>query len=1315
LAADQGICPVCGLNFRSETARTVERANGELHHLQDQLDALTAQHVRWIDYRKQVLAAAPRLLATSGAPSQTSLDAWPVAAEPGAVQPVAVQPVTAQPVAAGPVAADAFASDPFLAAPVAQQAAAEPIAPDVQWSGGASHASPAASGGWSPASSMRPARTLSASALLGVSGAALFILAGIVFVAASWSAYGPMSRMAILVAFAATFAWLAVTATKHSFATVGGALGVVSAAFVGVSVYALTTGPDGPAPFTLAVASLIAGIAGLGLSRLRIGGVGSAAAGAVVFAVESGAFEAAVRASSVTEAAALYAIVAAAGGCGLIATRSLWTSSVQQDIASYGGAGVVLMGAAVAVVAPLSTRSVDPYPLIALVASALACAGVAAWRPLWGAGALAGVLTLGAMSAGWMWELGAHQIALVGAISAVTVVMGLSLAPTTWRTPGLVGVVPALTFMGLVTFRTVTDDFMAALVGGQDPGGRVPDGGVALIWCGVALVLVSAIPLITARWSPPALDTKPRLEAFAAVVFAAGTLSMGAGAAVAVAEGPGATGMGLALAACVQWLVAPVWRATLARTARHAAVVIVGLAGVHGASVVALASSGSVALWWGSGAIVLSLIGLGLVSPRVPAALGWFALVVIGTTASWTWQASGYYGTVLIAVALAAVLIALIARWLPERFVMPVTVGSAPAYVVSGVGIVVGLLAATVNSFSTHPTSNVPVFVWAPILAACAAVAGPVFAALVARVEGGSGLAVTRVVSGAGFLGLAIAGLAWLQQSISTAEDVAPMLVDSISAALAVGTGGVVFAVAALVPWWRPARWPVGIGVVVLVTAHSIAGLGGLTFDVVDLWWTVASVATACAALGIAARWVPRVTVAPAVFVTSLIASAALIAHHPEQSLAAGAVAFAFVAWAARWTRGQVRASVLIGGSGVALVAAGSLAFASAGVFDGFLSVYGGDGVAWRPWHALVAAALTGAALSWPRVRRIGASVVAVAFVAAAGLVPWPIGWIALAIIGLVSAELAARWRGKWGLHPFVPLGVGLAAVVWTGGGAAMVAMTLGAVAIAALWTAVRAGSDGVVRSASLALAPVGGSIAAGIALGALGVSPDIAATIAAGTGLTMPLIAAAVGLDKSRGVAIGVLAGVSVVGPVATWDLALAGLVAVMASAGWFALSTLGVKWARWIALGGLSVVATLLAAAVGIATLEAYTAIPAASMVLVGVWWMRRDSSIRTYVALSPGLGIALVPSYIALLVSPQAVTRPVALMAAAVILAALGVALRWFAPLLATAVTTVVVAVSQLTVADSLAPVWANVAVIGAVLFGLALLAERIKAMR
>lgn len=1260
LAIDQVVCHVCGLNFRSDTARSVERANGELHRIQDELDSLTSQSARWAEYRTQVLAAAPRLRGAG---------------------------------AAGAAGATA--------------------APDVSAAAAAPDASAAAAP--SPVTSMRRARTLSAAALLGVSGAALFILAGIVFVAASWSTYGPGSRMAILVAFAATFAWLAVAATRHHFATVGGALGVVSAAFVGVSVYALTAGPGGPAPFTLAVASLVAGVAGLGLSRLNIGGVGAAASGAVVFAVEVGAIEGGSRAGSASAGLALYAIVAAAGAGVIIVTRSLWTSSIQRGIATYGGVSVAFAGAAAAAASPLTARGPDAFPFAALVASALACAGITAWRPRWGGGVLTGLVTLGGMSAASMWMLTMEQLTLVGAVAVLVVVVGLSWVPTAWRAPGLAGILPALGIIGLVALRVLTDELTVAIVplrAGED--GSV-NGTGGLGWFGVALVLVAAIPLVTARWTPPALATRAWPTALASAVFAAGTISLGVGLATVVAEGSAAGGVGLALAAGVQWVAAPVWRTSLVPSVRNAAVLIVGLAGIHGAAIVALDGQANAAWWWGSAAIALSLVGLGAASLRIPHAAGGWTFVALSATAAWSWHASGGYGTVLVSVAAAAVVIALVARWLPRAFALSVIAGSAPAYLVGSVGLVIGAATATANSFSSHPTSLFPVFAWAPILSACAALVGPMIATLVTRVQGRAGHAVTSVASGAGFLALALTGLARLQQDISTAAGAAPRLVDSASPALAVVVGGIVFGLARTVPWWRPARWPVGIGVVAIVTAHGIAALGRMAFDSVDMWWTVAAVLGAATALGIAARWVPRVTMAPAVFLASLIASAALAARHPEPALAVAAVTAALLAWAARRARGHVRLTIVIGGTGIVSVALGAVLFAAAGTLDALGLAYDGDVLTWRPWHALAVIGATGALLAWPAVRRVAGAVVALALVIVAGFVPSPSGWIVLAAIGLVSTEASVRWSRALGLNAFVPFGIGLGAVMWSGGSAASAATTVGALSVAAVWTAVRATDHAAVRAVSLVLAPIAGAIAVGIALGAAGVPPHVAATVAAGTALTMPLVAAAVRLDRDRRVAIGILGAASVTGPMATLDLALAGLVVVMACAAWFTLSTLGVRWARWVALGGLSVAAMLLAAAVGIGTLEAYTAIPAASMVVVGLWWMRRDPAIRTHRALAPGLGVALVPSYVALLMRPEAWARPLALIGAAVVLAAVGVALRWFAPLLATAVTTVIVAVSQLTVADSLAPVWVNVAVIGAVLFGLALLAERIKAMR
>lgn len=1278
-------------------ARDTERANGEVHRLQAQIDELTAQHARWIGYRNDVLAAAPR--------QQVGVQAN----HRGQFDPVFEAPAAPPPVEAS--ARDAGALSPSLApAPLDRSAtdfAHDEVDPFVTG---------AAANGWRPAASMRPAKTLSAAALLGVAGAALIILAGIVFVAASWSTYGPSARMAILIAFAATFAWLAVIATKRDFATVGGALGVVSAAFVGVSVYALTAGPGGPAPFTLAFASLISGLAGIGLARLNIAAVGAAASGAVVFAVEAGAIEAAVRSDTTVLALTMYAILASLGAGVVIATQSMWTTSNQRNIATYGGVGVAFVGAAVAVISPLTAQGHDPFPFSALLASGFACAGIAVWRPLWGAGVLSGLVTLGAVSAASMWSLTVAQLVFTGAVAILVVVVGLERAPTLWRMPGLAGATPGLAMMAIALIPVVTAVLPSALVGADLAGyGGGAQGFEGLGWFGLALLLVSSIPLLTTRWDPPELAEPTWLMTLGAAIFVAGTTSVAVDIASLAASSHAGVGVGLVVAASAQWFSAPLWRGPRVAGVRNAAIVVAAFGGLHGASTVALNKTGSAGTVWGTVAVGLSLAGLALLSARQPKVAGGWSAVAIAGTGAWTWHASGQYGVVLVAVAVAAVLIALVARALPAGYAAPVLAGSAPVYVVGAVGIAVGLIMATVTSFATHPTNMSLPFAWAPVLSACAALVGPVMGELAARGRVAARKRVTQVVSGLGFVALAITALAQVQQSVSTASGVAPLLVDSVSPAFATAVGGVVFAVAATVPWWRPTRWPIGIAVVALATAQGIVALARIAFELVDMWWAVGAVLGAAAALGIAARWVPRVTLAPAVLLSSLTASAALAPHYPEQALAAAAGGAAVVAWGARWTRGRVRTAVLVGGVGVGPAAAGAVCFAAAVAFGSLVGAYDGDGPGWRPWPTLIVAAAAIALLAWRPMRRRAGAVVAIALVVAAGFVPTPIGWIALAAVGLLATESAARWRGPLGLDPLVPLVIGASAIVWSGGDAVTVAITAGAMSVGSIWTAVRVTRDVIVRSIALVLSALTGSISVGIALGAAGVDPRVAATVAAGAALTMPLVAAAVGLDKQRSVTVGLLAAASVVGPVATLDLAFAGLVVVMACSAWFALSTMGVKWARWVALGGLSVATILLAASVGLTTLEAYTAVPAATMVLVGVWWMRREPTIRTYYALAPGLGVALVPSYVALLIRPEVAARPLALVGASLVLAIAGVALRWFAPLLATALTTVVVAGSQLTVAHSLAPAWVNVAIIGAVLFGLALLAERIKAMR
>ena len=63
----------------------------------------------------------------------------------------------------------------------------------------------------------------------------------------------------------------------------------------------------------------------------------------------------------------------------------------------------------------------------------------------------------------------------------------------------------------------------------------------------------------------------------------------------------------------------------------------------------------------------------------------------------------------------------------------------------------------------------------------------------------------------------------------------------------------------------------------------------------------------------------------------------------------------------------------------------------------------------------------------------------------------------------------------------------------------------------------------------------------------------------------------------------------------------------------------------------------------------------------------------------------------------------------------LALIGVLLRWFAPVLATAVTAVVVSVAQIFVGSNVAVKVIAFAVVGAILLGIATLFEKLKELR
>ena len=1150
--------------------------------------------------------------------------------------------------------------------------------------------------------------------LLGISGAALFILAGIVFVAASWSIYGSVLRMVILIAFAAVFAWLARIATRHNFAAVGGALGVVSAAFVGVGVYALTAGPTGPAPYTTAIAIVTAAFAGLGLSRLKIKAVGEVASAAVIFAVEAGAVEGALRSSGETVSMATYALAAMFGGAVMFGAEPMWLTKGQRSTARYGGMAVAFVGTFVAVCTPLSAHHVDGIALTAILASIVVCGGIATRAPAWGAGVLAGTLTVGAVAAASMWRLTAGQLAVVFAVAAFVAVVGLGRAPISWRAPGLRGLLPGLAGTALVMLLPVVDVVPRAFSGLSLFEGPTLSGVGGLAWFGLALVLTSALPLVTGRWVPPALLAAAWAQAIAAMAFAAGTVFLALDAAEVTAHGAAAAGIALSLAACVQWFAAPLWGAARVNAFRALAIGLATIGGLHGAAAVVESYGSPAQFIWGTVAVSLALVALAGAAVRQRHAAGEWSLVATVAISAWTWHASESLGAVAVAAAVAALLIAVAATRLPPDYVSQVLTGCLPAYVVAGIGVSAGTIAAAGASIASHSASAFAGYGWALPLAGCIAVAGPVMAILADRVGVDTPLRVTRVVTGIGILALALNALAPLQQALADAGAGGLTVADAGTPALAIGVGIVAYGVVAVLPWWRPASMFVAIGVVTIAFFHGLVALGRLSVQMIDVWWGLGAVLFAAVALGVAARWIPKVSLAPAIFLASLVAPAALAPHHAELAVAAAAVSAAVVVWVAWALRGVTRSAALFGGLGVMLIAAVAGLGLAGEAFAVLLRTWGGDDVAWSPSALIVVLAVTVGALAWGPARAVAGNIVAVALAAMAAFVPAPVGWLALAVVGAAATEAAFRWRRGLGLHPLVPLGVGIASVAWSVGDSWTVAVTLGTVALASIWTAMRATGDAV-RTSALMLAPVSGAVAVFLALISLNVDHGVAATIAAGTAFTMPLVAAAVGLDSRRVVALWLLGVTSTFGPFFTFDLGLAGLVVVLACAAWFSLSTIGVPWARWVALGGLSVAAMLLAADVGVATLEAYTAVPALTMIVVGLLWLRRDPRIRTYFALAPGLGAALVPSYLALALHPEVFARTLSLVGAALVLAVVGVARHWFAPLLATAVTTVVIALSQATAGSSLLPLWLSVSIIGAVLFALAILAERIKAMR
>lgn len=143
--------------------------------------------------------------------------------------------------------------------------------------------------------------------------------------------------------------------------------------------------------------------------------------------------------------------------------------------------------------------------------------------------------------------------------------------------------------------------------------------------------------------------------------------------------------------------------------------------------------------------------------------------------------------------------------------------------------------------------------------------------------------------------------------------------------------------------------------------------------------------------------------------------------------------------------------------------------------------------------------------------------------------------------------------------------------------------------------------------------------------------------------------------------------------------------------------------RWLRLVGSAGLGVAWVLRLLASDVSTVEAYTAPFAVVLLGAGLWAMRGDEGLRTVIALTPGLSLALLPSI------PQALADPTGLRALLLGIAALtalaaGVRQKWQMPFAyGSAVLALLVVWNVGPVANGL-PRWLLIAAAGAIFTGI-----------
>lgn len=1259
-------CGHCNVDRHSSEYAALENADAAIAQCDAHIADAHARREQWLTYRSTARTAVEAAMAAPAAPAGPAAPAAPA------------------------VSADA--------APVSAQ---EPAPPGD------------AVGVAAPPSELTVLRRLTPPALLGIGGAALLIASAIVFVAVSWGTLGTVVQVATIVALAAGVAALAVWLTRIGLPITAGAVGVVAMAFPAVGVVAIERAADALGAFTGAVALVVACLCAAVLRRLSVPWVAEVSALSLGVA---GLWAVVAARVEFIEGFAAASFTAAAAALVIGPTHDTWPTRWTRRVIRVSAVTIAAVGvlASVAVVSDASgsawwTVGAAAAPLLALVGlgrhwARMPWIALGFVLPLWigAVGVAAGAST--AVMAVMALACGVLATAVIAAVASPQTSSALMQGAVVWYVVplGIVG-------FGLLDFgaspSTAGWGFDAPWTGvalllfaaglrvvlAKVPRRvRTPVGasGAALTVLGVVLACVSAADVMRERWLGGVAPSVETMVACLAALVAAG----------------------LMVAAMV------VWRLRAARwTLGIGAVATATISGIAGVSTVVMGDVAAGALVAGAAVVVLAL-GMRLSVPTVAGCLVFLSsATAAAVTGHWldSWVAGLTVGGVVGLVALAVAV--------PTRKPTFVSVasGATPAVLASAFG---GLVLASVavervvspDSFLSTSVADWPAstFVFASLMVATAGLVEFVVGRAAAirpwahALRRRAGYPVTLAMAV-----VPLAGAIAVSVPVDSREIV---LVAAVALSIASWAALAVARTAA-------ARRGVWIAGTVLITGSAVLVLRDAANA--NAAWPVAAalVVVAMGALAVAAMWVSRVTVGPLAFLlTGLVGAIAWAVGAPVETVGVSvALATACLSWARLAVTPALRLPLLCGlAPGYAVTGAVAVAAGVAGL-ERVIQV-APAGPAWIAVGAL-AAGLT--VWSVPVSAGVRSAVTSASVLLASVALPVPAAWIVVLVTAATSVVVltmlrvapaaagvsrgASSYSRAWGLALALASGIWAfdSLVAW----ASILGVT-GSLAVAVALTTARQGKAGL-----LAAGAVVSGIAAGFAVVAGGAPSEAASVLAATVAAALVLPPIFRRVDPGASAAVAVVAGVTVAAPASAGSLWGAGVTLLVAAAAWWALRLAGVRAATWFALSALVAGEVGIFADLGVTVVEAYSAIPAAIAITMGVLHLLKNPGTPSLHALWPGLALVLGPSLVALVVDPVHMGRVLWLTFAVAVLAAVGVAMAWRAPIAAAAITAVGLALTQAAASDGLVPRWLAFAAVGAVMIALAATYEKVKKLR